>query len=225
MSFWKKLYRFFKFGPPKYQGSPPSEHTCIHEAGHYMVAWLFPETLQISELNVNKLSLPDKWNGGLAMTNQATKITAAVIDKFLLTACGGMVANTIQTYGQAYVENHIAQFPYQHKLLDAEGGTDDYEMMKTYADDLASSNGLDRARVIWNAFQTIFIYMMQPAIWQAVTVIAKAASEHRELRMSNKEIGRLLRRKVGRKKLEEARAAFLTNRYPLSKNKITTLMK
>jgi hypothetical protein len=189
-----------------------------------MVARLFPETLRIRELTVNKLSLPEKWNGGLAITGRAELFTPEVADKHLLTLCGGMAANTIHTYGNAYVEQNMSRFPHHKKLMDATGATDDYEMIKDIAQNLADSNRLDRARIIWNAIQTVLGYLMQPDVREAVTQIAIAVTEHRNLRMSRWQIEWLLWRKIGWSKLRAVKKTFLKERYPLNKRKITRLL-
>jgi hypothetical protein len=223
-SWWSKLWRALEPEPVRPPAVLPSEHTCVHEAGHYMAAWLFPGALRINELNVNKATLPDQWNGGLHMTNISKVTSAALFDKMLLTVSAGIVATTIHTHGRPYVEKYIASFPYNDKLLDSVGGQDDYEMMKTFAHEIAAPNGLDRTRVIWNAFQTIFVYLMDPAIWEAVKLIAAALKQHRELRMSHREIEKLLSKKIGLKKLKAVREAFVAYRYPLSGEKITRLI-
>ena len=232
MGWWSKLWKALESSPPIVPEKPlseiprnvPSLHTCIHEAGHYMVAWLFPEKLRINEINADNSTFTDGRNGQLHITRLTDTASAGFFDQLMLTYCGGLCAAPIHSKGIEFVKANFWRFPRNTEGINVDGASGDYEEIQKLAFELADPNGLDKTRLMWNGFQYVFMYLMNPVIWQSIQVIAAAVQQKDSFRMSHAEIEKLLAKKIGLRKLKKERTDFLNIRYPLTLAKVQQLL-
>jgi hypothetical protein len=226
MKWWKKLINTLSSESEKESEQPavlPSEHTCFHESGHYMVAWLFPEDIRINELNVNKTMLPGDWNGGILMTKISPNSTAG-FDQLMLAVSGGIAAATILSNGAEYVSANLSRFPRDTKGLDTFGGDGDYKAIKAFSTQVGFAFSIQPTYVMWTGFQLIFLYLMEPLIWQAVSLIAGTLKVSRHRRITHTEIEALLSKNLNVEELRKIATAYKNYRYPLTYDKLITLL-
>ncbi len=200
--------------------------TCIHEAGHYMVARIFPEKIKINELNANSSELVEDMNGALNITDIGFE-TLDSCDHIMLTAAGGLVANTINSRGKDYVENNLKKFPYNLAGLDRHGIGGDYELIQEFALKIAvywrlTKNGY--VKVQWNAIQFVFCYLMEEAVWETLLMLAHALHIKENYKLSPSEAEAVISLSPHLNGLGDVTKQYLSDRYPLTKDKALKLL-
>ncbi|MGF7036901.1 hypothetical protein [Mucilaginibacter lappiensis] len=204
----------------------PTLYDCIHESGHYLVSLLFPNEIRINSLNLDKSQFKSEWNGQLHITRTTPYESTDDSEKLMLIFCAGMVATTIFSHGKSYVLANLSNFPRNPAMMHTNGGDDDNIAIRN----LSATVGRD-ARfhlqgrwVMWNGYQAIFNYLMEPAVWSSVELIAQTLFESDAFKMSHDEIQALLADHGKLEELNGPTAAFLAARYPLTKTKLSQMI-
>lgn len=204
----------------------PTMRTCLHEAGHYLVARMFPTTIRINILSANKSQLEDGMNGALHITRLG-RPTLNKLDHLMLTAAGGIVANTVESQGKAYVLANIQRFPQDTTGLDLFGTTGDYKLIQQSARAIAQHWNFTNEgyiRVQWNGIQHVFLYLMEETIWNAVQVLGQALFDSEGNFLTRTQAEKVLKRAGLVSGLNSVRNDFIDSRYPLTATKQATLV-
>jgi hypothetical protein len=204
----------------------PTMRTCIHEAGHYMVARLFPGNIRINILSANRDNLFDDMNGALHITRIGPE-TLNSCDQLMLTAAGGLAANTISLRGKSYVVKHLSRFPLNTEGLDLDGTIGDYDLIQTCAMKISNDWGLNQegyVRVQWNAIQSVFCYLMEDAVWKAVQILAQDLYDNQQNTLTPTQAEQILLHHNLSPELDSLKIVYLAHRYPLTAMKQATLI-
>jgi len=204
----------------------PTMRTCIHEAGHYMIARMFPEKIRINELNANKSDLVGDMNGALNITDVGFA-TLNSYDHIMLTAAGGLVANTISLRGKDYVTQNLSRFPFNLEGLDLFGTGGDYELIQEFASKIAvfwkyTQNGY--VKVQWNAIQFVFCYLLEEVVWDTLLILSQGLYDSEHYKLSAQEAEVIVCSSPYFAELEKTEKEYFSDRYPLGRLKSIKLI-
>lgn len=219
---WKRFKndaRYF-FLPPKWK----IRRTCYHEAGHYMAAWLFPQLLQVNYVTIDRKNIDPQYRGGVHMT----KITPGhehwqEAEKIMLVNVAGMAAATIHTHGLDYVQKKISLFPRDETLIDAHGGKVDHREAIGRAQAVALRLSIAPTWLYWQGLQFVCIALMEPAMWEALTLLAEHLYISPEKKLTEIQISVLFAQYLDLNVLAQTRLRVLNERYPLNPQKLRVL--
>lgn len=195
----------------------PTRRTCIHEAGHYIVARMFPKSVRINNLSANKNSLPGDMNGALHITRIGNSLT--VFDNLMLAVSAGPAASTLQLRGAAYVKANLRRFPTDATGMDLEGAGGDMDIIRetrAIIADLWDFTNESHVYIQWNGFQFVFQFLMDNTVWNAVELLGKALYKEKNYQLTPANAEKLLKKHGLKKKLDAINKQFIARRYPLT---------
>ncbi|QEC75964.1 hypothetical protein [Mucilaginibacter ginsenosidivorax] len=216
---WRNRLRYY-FTTPKGK----VRRTCYHEAGHYMAAWLFPQLLGVNYVTIDRKNIDPQYRGGVHMSKLTPgHETWQEAEKIMLVNVAGMAATTIYSHGSSYVRKKISLFPNDETLVDAHGGTDDYTAAIGNARTTLFHLRIDPARLYWQGFQFMCLALMNPVIWEALTLLAENLYTNEEKKLTEAQISALFASKLDVSTLAHARMEILNQRYPLNRQNLYRL--
>jgi len=144
-------------------------------------------------------------------------------DMLMLIMQAGVAAATIYVRTPAWVHQNREFFPGNPSWMHYAGNEGDFELIMPRKVRLAREFSIDKETVLWNGFQNIYEYLLEPVVWQAVLVIASALNTATDLQLTGTQVSQILTEKYNLTSLDAIRDRFRVKRYPLTAERLSDI--
>lgn len=199
--------------------------TAHHEAGHCIIAALFNDKLFLKCLTIDSSLLKKvnpNYTGGLNLEFYTTPQSHEVEpgDNLILIALGGLCAKTIFKRGKQYVKDNLHLFSGKPNLMEIEGATEDYDLVRKFSLPIANVLQTRQTTVEWSAVRWVFEFLMEDEVWEATKKVAQKLLKNTNKSLVSTEISEFLDEINFQQHLENTKSIHLSKRYPLAIDKM-----
>lgn len=196
-----------------------------HEAGHYVLALLFYDILELEELTINKekvKAINKGWAGALHLIwhKKPANNDINAGDHMILIALAGICARTIFIQGREYVIKNYSKFKNNPKLMDTTGAGDDYEIVQKFTKPISLTIGTLHQQIEWSGFFFVYMYFLDKYVLAFVQKIAEELIRSADRTLTNTELIKLAQEIGFIAWIDQNRSKILQPRYPLDKKKL-----